>query len=149
MAATLKIKIEINTGVGRVMDEVTDNLGVSKAEVDDAEGGQAFLETATSLDIKYAPGTSTLRNAGDTAEVMDIPETTKEHKNTPDAFRAWTNDPRMTTSFRDMPAGDLSAAQVYNDPACSPGVSTNMGQLYQDTNAKVRGLRQTDKGDDT
>ena len=80
---------------------------------------------------------------------MDITETTKENKNTPDAFRAWTNDPRLTTSFRDMPAGDMPAAQVYNDPACSRGVSANIGGLSQDTNGKVWAFLETDKADDT
>ena len=42
----------INTSVGRGTDELTNKLGVSKAEVDGAEAGQAFLETATSPDIK-------------------------------------------------------------------------------------------------
>ena len=52
---------EINTSVGRVTDELTDKTGLSKTEANGAEGGQAILETATSPDIKYAPGISTLR----------------------------------------------------------------------------------------
>ena len=140
---------EINTNVDRVIDELTGELGVLKAEVDGVEGGQASLETVTSPDIKYAHGTSTLRNAGDTGEVMDIIENTDESKNAPAAFRALTNDPRLTTSFRDMPAGDMPAAQVYNDPVCSRGVSANIGELSQDTNAKVRSFPETDKANDT
>ena len=80
---------------------------------------------------------------------MDITATTKENKNIPDASRAWTNDPRLTTSFRDMQAGDLSATQVYNDRACSRGVIANMAGLSQDTNAKIRVSPETDKTDDT
>ena len=140
---------KINTSVGRVTDELTDKSGVQRTEIDDAEKGQAKMQTATSQDIKYAPGTSTLRNAADAGEVMDITETAEENENTPDATRTWTNDPRLTTSFRDMPAGDLSATQVYNDPACSRDVSANMGGLAQDTTAKVRVFPESVKADNT
>ena len=146
--ATDSDTLEINTSVGRVTGELTDKSGVSRTEVDDAKGGQAIMETATSHDIKYAAGASTLRNAGDTSEVMDITETTEENENTPDVYRAWTNDPRLTTSIRDMPSGDLSATQAYNNPA-SCGVSANMVGLVQDTTAKVRVFRETDKADNT
>ena len=44
------------------------------------------METATSQDIKYAPGTSALRNVGDAGEVMDITETTDENENAPDEY---------------------------------------------------------------
>ena len=65
-------------------DDFIDKSGVSRAEIDDAEQQQAITETATSQDIKYAPDTSALRNAGDVGEVMDMAETTEVNENAPD-----------------------------------------------------------------
>ena len=138
--ATGSDTLEINTNVGRVTDELTDKSGVQRTEIDDAEKGQATMETATTQDIKYARGTSTLRNAAYAGEVMDITETAE--KNTPNATQT-----RLPTSFRDMPDGDLSATQVYNDHACSRDVGANMGGLAQDTTAKVRVFPESVKAD--
>ena len=44
------------------------------------------METATSQDIKYAPDTSALRNAGDAREVMDMAETTEVNENASDEY---------------------------------------------------------------
>ena len=56
-------------------------------KADDVDHGHKFLETVISPDTKYARGISTLHNAGDIDEVMDLAEITKDHKNTPNASR--------------------------------------------------------------
>ena len=71
---------------GPATDELIDKSGVPRTEIDDAEKGKAIVETATSQNIKYAPGTCALPNAGDAGEVMDIAETTDENENAPDEY---------------------------------------------------------------
>ena len=67
-------------------DDFIDKSGVPRTEIDDAEQRQAITETATSQDIKYAPDTIALRNAGDVGEVMDMAETTEVNENAPDEY---------------------------------------------------------------
>ena len=67
-----------------------DKSCVARTEIDDAEERQAIMETATSQDIKYAPGTSALRSAGDAGEVTDITETTDENENAPGEYPGTT-----------------------------------------------------------
>ena len=70
-----------HTRFGQATDKLIDKSGVPRTEIDNAEKGQAIVQTATSQDIKYAFCTSALLNAGNAGEVMDITETTDENEN--------------------------------------------------------------------
>ena len=114
-------------------DEVIDKSDVPRTEIDDAEQRQAIMETATSQDIKYAPDTSALRNAGEVGEVMDTAETTEVNENASDELPGAYNTMQIHCED-DPPAIEFNSAAVARDS----GPRTERDRMPEDAPLRAR-----------